>query len=89
MASSSSADWVRPWLDTFGLSDAFQAIWTRDRVREAKPSPELFLGAAAELGFPPGQCLVLEDSHNGLRAAQRLGGCCRLLQSFRRLEQPA
>lgn len=81
VASSSSADWVRPWLATFGLSDAFQAIWTRDRVREAKPSPELFLGAAAELGLPPGQCLVLEDSRNGLRAAQRAGSPCIIVPS--------
>jgi putative hydrolase of the HAD superfamily len=81
VASSSSADWVRPWLGKLGLSDSFQVIWTRDRVKEAKPSPELFLGAAAELGFPPGRCLVLEDSHNGLRAAQRAGSPCVIVPS--------
>jgi HAD superfamily hydrolase (TIGR01509 family) len=81
VASSSSADWVRPWLGKLELSDSFQVIWTRDRVKEAKPSPELFLGAAAELGLPPGRCLVLEDSHNGLRAAQRAGSPCVIVPS--------
>lgn len=81
LASSSSADWVRPWLRTLGLSNSFQAIWTRDRVAEAKPSPELFLGAAAELGVPAGRCVVLEDSRNGLRAAQRAGSPCVIVPS--------
>ena len=64
-----------------GLSELFQVIWTRDRVREAKPSPELFLGATAELGLPPGRCLVLEDSQNGLRAAQSAGIPCIIVPS--------
>jgi HAD superfamily hydrolase (TIGR01509 family) len=81
VASSSSADWVRPWLRKFDLNDAFQAIWTRDRVQEVKPSPELFLGAAADLGRAPGRCLVLEDSYNGLRAAQTAGSPCVIVPS--------
>jgi HAD superfamily hydrolase (TIGR01509 family) len=81
VASSSSADWVRPWLETLGLDGAFQAVWTRDRVSEVKPSPELFLKAAADLGLAPGQCVVLEDSRNGLRAAQRAGTPCVIVPS--------
>lgn len=81
LASSSSTDWIGPWLETLELSQAFQAVWTRDRVREAKPSPELFLGAAAELGLPPAECVVLEDSRNGLRAAQRAGSPCVIVPS--------
>lgn len=81
VASSSSSDWVRPWLETLGLQDAFQAVWTRDRVSEVKPSPELFLKAAADLGVEPGSCVVLEDSFNGLRAAQRAGTPCVIVPS--------
>lgn len=81
LASSSTADWVGPWLDTLGLAPAFRVVWTRDRVRQAKPSPELFLGAAAELGIPPGRCVVLEDSRNGLRAAQSAGSPCVIVPS--------
>lgn len=81
VASSSSSDWVGPWLDTFGLREAFRALWTRDRVSEAKPSPELFLSAARDLGIPPAQCLVLEDSQNGLLAARRAGTPCIIVPS--------
>ncbi|MFN0127199.1 MAG: HAD family hydrolase [Verrucomicrobiales bacterium] len=81
VASSSSADWVHPWLETFGLRDAFQAVWTRDRVPNPKPAPDLFLSAAADLGFSPAQCLVLEDSPNGLRAARTAGSPCVIVPS--------
>lgn len=81
VASSSSAGWVRPWLETLGLDGAFQAVWTRDRVSEVKPSPELFLKAADDLGLAPARCLVLEDSLNGLRAAQRAGSPCVIVPS--------
>jgi beta-phosphoglucomutase len=39
----------------------------------AKPAPDLFLFAAAQLGEPPDRCLVIEDSPRGLEAARRAG----------------
>jgi beta-phosphoglucomutase len=39
----------------------------------AKPAPDLFLYAAAQLATPPGHCLVIEDSPRGLEAARRAG----------------
>ena len=81
IASSSTIDWINRWLATFELAPAFRAVWTRDRVKEAKPSPELFLGAASELGLPPARCVVLEDSRNGLRAAQQAGSPCVIVPS--------
>jgi beta-phosphoglucomutase len=39
----------------------------------AKPEPDIFLYAAAQLGAPPGRCLVLEDSPRGIEAARRAG----------------
>jgi beta-phosphoglucomutase len=39
----------------------------------AKPAPDLFLHAAAQLGAPPESCLVIEDSPRGLEAARRAG----------------
>jgi beta-phosphoglucomutase-like phosphatase (HAD superfamily) len=38
-----------------------------------KPHPEPFLRAAEALGLPPEDCLALEDSHNGVRAAAAAG----------------
>ncbi|MEA2603656.1 MAG: hypothetical protein QOF89_4648 [Acidobacteriota bacterium] len=39
----------------------------------AKPEPDLFLYAAAQLGAPPERCLVIEDSPRGIEAAHRAG----------------
>lgn len=73
VASSSSRDWVEPWLVRHGLRDLVAAICTRDDVREVKPAPDLFLLAAERLGVPPSECVVFEDSPNGVTAAQAAG----------------
>jgi beta-phosphoglucomutase-like phosphatase (HAD superfamily) len=39
----------------------------------AKPAPDIFLYAAAQLGVAPERCLVIEDSPRGLEAARRAG----------------
>jgi len=46
---------------------------TSDDVRRGKPDPEGYLLAAAGLGVPPRDCLVLEDSPTGLAAAKAAG----------------
>ena len=42
-------------------------------VAKAKPAPDLFLHAAAALGIAPADCLVLEDSVNGVIGAKAAG----------------
>lgn len=43
------------------------------RIRDAKPAPDIFRLAARELGVEPAQCVVFEDSPNGVRAAAASG----------------
>ena len=76
VASSSERRWVNRWLERLDLKDCFQIIRTRDHVARAKPAPDLFLSAAEGLRVPPARCLVLEDSRNGLLAAQAAGMPC-------------
>ena len=38
-----------------------------------KPDPEIFLKAAAALDVSPSECIVIEDSHNGITAAKSAG----------------
>jgi HAD superfamily hydrolase (TIGR01509 family) len=47
----------------------FAAIVTRADVPRGKPSPDIYLAAASRLALPPTQCLALEDSFAGVRAA--------------------
>ena len=73
VASSSSLDWVGPFLDQHQLTARLHAICTRDDVARVKPAPDLFLLAAERIGVAPDRCLVFEDSPNGLRAAHAAG----------------
>ena len=46
---------------------------TAEDVTRIKPFPDLFLTAASKLALSPGECLVVEDSLNGLKAGQNAG----------------
>jgi sugar-phosphatase len=46
---------------------------TSDDVVQGKPNPEPFLKGAAALGFPPAECIVLEDAPAGVRAGKAAG----------------
>ena len=46
----------------------FDEILTSEDFEESKPSPDCYLKAAARLGISPKECIVFEDSFNGLRS---------------------
>jgi HAD superfamily hydrolase (TIGR01509 family) len=48
-------------------------IFTKIQVKNPKPYPDLFLFAAAQMGFNPERCLVIEDSGAGVRAGVAAG----------------
>ena len=48
-------------------------LFTASMVEHGKPAPDLFLLAAEKMGVKPGDCLVIEDSLNGIRAAHAAG----------------
>lgn len=55
---------------TVGLYDRFAPnIFSASQVTRGKPAPDLFLFAAAQLGYAPSECLVIEDSLAGVQAA--------------------
>ncbi|MBI2426254.1 MAG: HAD family phosphatase [Candidatus Kerfeldbacteria bacterium] len=52
-------------------------IFSIDEVgRRSKPDPAIFLYSAKQLGVPPEECLVLEDSPHGVEGARRAGMKC-------------
>jgi beta-phosphoglucomutase-like phosphatase (HAD superfamily) len=71
VASGGSKAIVSATLQATGLLELFDVVVTIDDVGCAKPAPDLFLEAARRLGVPPKECLVFEDSREGLEAAYR------------------
>jgi HAD superfamily hydrolase (TIGR01509 family) len=63
-------------LERLELTEEVNALVTREDVRHAKPSPEIYLLIAKRLGAEPRDCFVLEDSVPGIRAANAAGMRC-------------
>lgn len=73
IATSSTRRAVEHSLGQHGLVDRFHAVISRELQTRHKPHPDPFLKAAEALGIDPADCLALEDSHNGVRAAASAG----------------
>jgi len=76
VASSSGRAWVEGNLQRLGLLEKFDATICGDEVTHRKPHPELYLTALAALKLQPDEAFALEDSPNGVRAAQNAGMVC-------------
>lgn len=69
-SSSQNAEFI---LKRTGIISLFDAVVSGNHIRETKPNPEVFLTAANQLGFPPVECLVVEDAYAGIQAASQGG----------------
>lgn len=57
-------------LSKIGFKDHFESITTGDKVKRTKPAPDIYLKSAKDMGIEPKQCLAIEDSLNGCKAAK-------------------
>jgi HAD superfamily hydrolase (TIGR01509 family) len=73
LVSSSARPVIEAILETVGLGGAFLAVVSGDEVARGKPAPDGYLMAARRLGVEPLQCLVVEDSRNGVLAGKAAG----------------
>lgn len=71
VASSTGKSRVEYYLQKAGIQDRFQALVCGDMIEHGKPEPDIFLKACALLGKAPENCLALEDSPAGIRAAYK------------------
>lgn len=73
IATSTSTDRATQKLTKAGLIDRFATLTCGDHVSRSKPFPDIYLRAATVMQVAPQECLALEDSENGVRAAVGAG----------------
>ena len=73
VASNGHRSSVMATLEAVGLLPLFDAVATIEDVTVGKPAPDLFLAAARKIGVAPAECVVFEDSDEGMEAAARAG----------------
>lgn len=102
VGSSSKRTYVEFVLGYLGVRNFFDIVVCGDEVRHAKPAPDIYLKVKELLGLRAEECVVIEDSDNGMTAAvtanipclgmrfadagQKLDKCKRVFTSMRALE---
>lgn len=76
VASSAHTNYVEMAVNQLGIKGHFRALVGGDQVERAKPYPDVFLKTAAILKIDPMECVVLEDSPNGIEAAKSANMFC-------------
>ena len=73
IATSSPLERTKTYLGQVGLVTAFDELVSGHMVEHGKPAPDIYLYAAEKLGLAPEECLVIEDSPTGVKAAYEAG----------------
>ena len=73
VASSTHLLGTKEHLAESEILDRFEVVVGGDMVTRGKPNPDIFLKAAELLGLTPAECVVVEDSPAGIRAAVAAG----------------
>ena len=73
IATSSKAEVAYRYLKETGMEDFFSDVVSGNQLERGKPAPDVFLMAARQAGRTPDECVVVEDSFNGVRAGHAAG----------------
>jgi len=73
LASSANRPIIELVLDLADMRGLFAATVSSEEVPRGKPAPDVYLEAARRVGSEPSHCAAVEDSTNGLRAADAAG----------------
>lgn len=76
IASSSPRDFIDVVVSKFKLKNYFKFIVSGEEVKRGKPAPDIYFETAKKLGINPRDCIVIEDSENGVLAAKTAGMKC-------------
>lgn len=73
IASSSTPEEIAAVTEALQISSYFTRLVSGATVQHPKPAPDVFLKAVSELNLNTGECIILEDSSNGVKAACAAG----------------
>jgi beta-phosphoglucomutase len=73
LATMSRCDTVQRILEVLDWTDKFDFVAAHDDIERGKPAPEIYELVSQELEVPPSECLVIEDSVSGVKAALAAG----------------
>ena len=76
VASSSAGYYIGRVLDALEIRQYFETYTSGEEVEHPKPAPDTFLRAMEKLNLKPEDCLIVEDSTNGGKAAAAAGAKC-------------
>lgn len=76
LATMSYCPQVQRVLGVLGMQHKFDFVASRDDVEHGKPDPEIYLMVSSVIGIPPIECLVIEDSLTGVKAALNANMSC-------------
>ena len=82
LASSAAMTSINQIFDRFDLNKYFIAKFSGGDLKQSKPHPEIFIKAAKATGFSNTECMVIEDSTNGIKAAKAANIFCVGYDSF-------
>jgi len=82
LASSASMTNIERIFEKFDLNKYFKSRISGADLKESKPNPEIFVKAAKLSGHSKDECIVIEDSTNGIIAAKSAGIYCVGYNSF-------
>lgn len=70
LASSSDMHWINTVLDEINVRKYFDIIVSGESLKHSKPNPDIFYLAAEQAGCKHDECIVIEDSVNGIKAGK-------------------
>jgi HAD superfamily hydrolase (TIGR01509 family) len=73
LGSSASMSGIERVFNRFDLNQYFKAKLSGADLKASKPHPEIFIKAAEASNFKAEECIVIEDSTNGIKAANAAG----------------
>lgn len=76
LATSSFREKIKRVFEKFPLAECFDDVVSGEDFEFTKPDPAIFIEAVQRTGFDKSECIIIEDSTNGIRAAKAAGVYC-------------